>query len=95
MEKNPGDQYIFLIVATLLIVSVPFGLFPWAALGTVGLAAIQAGLQGFRSTGYGIVGHARLTGNSARILGGITIAIGVIWEIVLIGFLLYGFSLFP
>ena len=95
MGKNPGDPYVIPIVVTLLVASVPLGMFPWAVLITVGLGAIQAGLHGFRSSGYGLIGRSRLNGKLARILGGIMIAIGVVWEMVLIWFLICGFSRLP
>lgn len=97
MTKNSVDQFIVPIVVTLSVVSfVCFGwLFPFAVLMVVGLAAIQVGFHGFRSTGYSLFGDLRLTGKLAHILGGISIAIGILWEAMLIAFLIFGFSLVP
>lgn len=95
MRQNSGDNSVIPIVVTLLILSLFLGiLFPFAVLGVVGIAAIQAGLPGFSRDGYLTFGHARLTGNAARILGGISIAAGLLFEFALIGFLVFGISPF-
>jgi hypothetical protein len=84
------------IVVTFLVLSLFFGMtFPFAVLGLVGIAAIQAGLVGFSRDGYLAFGYARLTGNAARVLGGISIAVGLFFELGLVGFLIFGNALFP
>lgn len=96
MGMNSGDQYVIPIVVTLLVLSLFFGMaFPFVVLGLVGIAAIEAGIAGFSRDGYLAFGHARLTGNTARVLGGISIAVGLLFELGLVGFLIFGDSLFP
>lgn len=94
MGQNPGDHYVIPIVVTLLALSLFLGMaFTLVVLGLVGIAAIQAGLPGFSRDGYSIFGHSRLTGNAGRILGGISIAVGLLFEFALAGFLIFGFDL--
>lgn len=73
MPRNSSNHYVIPIAVTLLVASVPFGLFPWAFLSLVGFATIQAGLHGFQPAGYGTVGQLKLSGRFAQVLGAIVI----------------------